>query len=341
MKKIIQVFKWTSFTLVIAFIVRGCIPTTFGIPPMQQRASTRYWMLASGSRIAYTHVEAKVERKPFPIIYLHGGPGGYIHSSDIEALGQLSAVGYDVYLYDQVGSGLSGRLDDITEYTVIRHQKDLKEIVDLLNTEKVILAGHSWGGVLAVMYTADNATKVDRLIFPCPGTIKPRQEELEQIAAPDSLDLKQPYDPIGEMVGTLLSPRYLSIQLWARAFGKKLAADKEADDYLNSMANIFTKGLVADPANALKEEGGAGGYSNIHTTASFADIADPRPKLKGNAIPVLVLKGQYDTGEWGYTEEYLALFPNYTFKLIHNAGHQLFAEQPALSIEAMKEFLGE
>jgi pimeloyl-ACP methyl ester carboxylesterase len=37
--------------------------------------------------------------------------------------------------------------------------------------------------------------------------------------------------------------------------------------------------------------------------------------------------------------EYLELFPDHTFKVIPNAGHQLFAEQPALSIEAMKNFL--
>ncbi len=245
-RKILKFIKWAFFILIAAFIIRGCIPTTFDIPSMKPRASTKYWILPTGSKIAYTHVEGKGNKKPFPLIYLHGGPGGYVYSKDIEVLGQLAEIGYDVYLYDQIGSGLSDRLQNVKEYTALRHQKDLEEIVKLLNVNKVILVGHSWGSVLAVMYTADNLNKIDKLIFPCPGTIKPVNEQLESLKAPDSLDLKEPYDPTGELIGTLLSPRHLSIRLWARLFGVKLASDKEADDYLNTMANAFTKGLVFD-----------------------------------------------------------------------------------------------
>jgi proline iminopeptidase len=340
-KKILKFVKWIFLILISAFIIRGCIPTIFDIPNTKPRDSTQYWILPTGSKIAYTHVEGKGNKKPFPIIYLHGGPGGYVHSKDIEVLGQLSEIGYDVYLYDQIGSGLSDRLQNVKEYTALRHKEDLEEIVKLLNVNKVILVGHSWGGVLAVMYAADNLNKVDKLIFPCPGTIKPKNKQLEEIKAPDSLNLKDPYDPTGEIIGTVLSPRYLSIRLWAHLFGKKLATDREADGYLNAMANKFTKGLVFDSTKVLKEEGGAGGYSNINTTASFGEIVDPRPKLKNNTIPVLVLKGQYDTGEWGYTKEYLDLFIRHKFKVIRNAGHQIFVEQPILYFEEMKSFLEE
>lgn len=121
--------------------------------------------------------------------------------------------------------------------------------------------------------------------------------------------------------------------------GKKLATDAEADASLNAMAEIFTKGLVCDPTKTLKEEGGAGGYANIIGTASFSAISDPRPKLAGNSIPTLVLKGQCDTGEWGYTKEYLDLFPKSRLVVIPNAGHQLFVEQPALAVEAMRSLL--
>jgi pimeloyl-ACP methyl ester carboxylesterase len=51
----------------------------------------------------------------------------------------------DVYLYDQIGSGWSDRLDDIRQYTALRHKKDLEAIVQAIGAEKVILIGQSWG----------------------------------------------------------------------------------------------------------------------------------------------------------------------------------------------------
>ena len=262
-----------------------------------------------------------------------------MYTKNIETLGKLSALGFDVYLYDQVGCGLSERLEDISEYTATRHLKDLEEIVKLLGTEKVILVGQSWGGALATLYAAEHTSKVHRIVFTCPGAIKPANEALEKIKAPDSLHLKAPYNPNAKVLPIVLNPRYVSIGIWSRFFGKKLATDEEADAYLTSMANVFTKGLVCDPANVLKEEGGAGGYCNLNTSVSYGSLQDPRIKLKNNKIPVLVMKGQCDNINWGYTKEYLDLFSNNTFQLIPNAGHQIFAEQSALYTKTIGDFL--
>jgi len=127
--------------------------------------------------------------------------------------------------------------------------------------------------------------------------------------------------------------------LWARLLGRKLASDQEADGWLTSMAHVFRRGLVCDSANMLPEEGGAGGYCNLNTSVSYGQLADPRPKLLGSQIPVLVLKGQYDYIAWGYTQEYLRLFGKSRLVLVPKAGHQLFAEKPAVYIETIKKFL--
>lgn len=340
MKKIILKFtKWTILVCFAIFIVKGCIPTTLDVPYITPRATTKYWNLSTGSKIAYTHIAAKGDKKPYPIIYLHGGPGGYVYTKNIETLGKLSESGYDVYLYDQVGCGLSERLEKVKEYTAVRHINDLAAIIKLLGVEKVILVGQSWGGALAVLYSADHLDKIDKIVFTCPGAIKPANEALEKIKAPDSLNLKEPYNPNAKILPIVLNPRYVSIGIWARFFGKKLATDKEADGYLTNMANVFTKGLVCDSTNVLKEEGGAGSYCNLNTSVSYGSLKDPRIKLKNNKIPVLVMKGQYDNIDWGYTKEYLDLFSNSKFKLIPNAGHQIFAEQPELYTKTIEDFL--
>lgn len=309
------------------------------VPYIKPRATTQYWNLSTGSKIAYTHIESKGIKKTYPIIYLHGGPGGYVYTKNIETLGELSESGYDVYLYDQIGCGLSERLEKVKEYTALRHVKDLEEIIRMLGAEKVILVGQSWGGSLAVLYAADHLDKVDKIIFTCPGAIKPANASLEKIKAPDSLNLKETESPNKKVLPIVLNPRYVSIGIWARFFGKKLASDREVDGFLTSMANVFTKSLVYEPANALKEEGGAGGYCNLNTSVSYGSLKDPRIKLKNNKISVLVMKGQYDNIDWGYTKEYLDLFSNNKFKLVPNAGHQIFAEQPELYTKTIKDFL--
>lgn len=338
-KKIFKITKWLLLIVFIAFLVRGCIPSKLDVPQMKQRVSTQYWNLPTGSKIAYTFIAGKGTKKTSPIIYLHGGPGGYVYTKNIEILGKLSELGYDVYLYDQIGSGLSDRLKKVKEYTANRHRKDLEEIVKLLGAKKVILIGQSWGGALAVLFAADNLEKVDKLIFTCPGAIKPANDELEKIKPPDSLQLKEAYNPGFKATAIALNPRYISISVWARFFGKKLASDEEADSYLTKLATVFTKGLVYDSAKALQEEGGAGCYSNLNTSVSYGKLNDPRIILKNSKIPILVLKGQYDNIAWGYTKEYLDLFTNSELKIIPKAGHDIFVEQPEMYLNEIISFL--
>lgn len=338
-KKILRFTKWTLLVCLLGYVGKGCLPTNVAGPALLPRATTQYWDLPTGSRIAYTHVASTGRKRPYPIIYLHGGPGGYVYTRNIETLGTLAQAGYEVYLYDQVGCGLSQRLAQVKDYTAARHAQDLAAIVQLLGAEKVILVGQSWGGALAVLYAADHPDRVASMVLTCPGAIKPAHESLEKLPAPDSLGLQEPYNPNAQVLPIVLHPRYVSLGLWARLLGRKLAPDQEADAWLTSMAHVFRRGLVCDSANMLPEEGGAGGYCNLNTSVSYGQLADPRPKLRGSQIPVLVLKGQYDYIAWGYTQEYLRLFSKSRLVLVPKAGHQLFAEKPAVYIETIKQFL--
>jgi len=134
---------WISFILLAVFW-----PRSYGTPPPQYRSDIRYWDLPTGSRIAYTLIPAKGVKKRNPIIYLQGGPGGTVDNGLIRILTPLSEEGYDVYLYDQIGSGWSGRLGNISDYTADRHKRDLEAIVQKTGAEKVILIGQSWGAIL-------------------------------------------------------------------------------------------------------------------------------------------------------------------------------------------------
>src|SRR5687767_8284964 len=109
----IKVLKVVFFVLFAALIIL-CIlifkPNRFNAVDSKERTGTKYWQLKTGSVIAYTLITGKGTRKPYPLIYLHGGPGAGITNKEVETLSNLSEDGYDIYLYDQAGCGLSGRL---------------------------------------------------------------------------------------------------------------------------------------------------------------------------------------------------------------------------------------
>lgn len=53
------------------------------------------------------------------------------------------------------------------------------------------------------------------------------------------------------------------------------------------------------------------------------------------------MRGQFDGGKWGYTDEYLNVFKNHQLVIIPNAGHSIALEQPELYIHTIVKFLGE
>ncbi len=337
-----KLFKFIKYALLLSvavFLFKVFIPRTYNVPQLQKREGTQYWNLQTGSKIAYTLVTANGIKKPYPIIFLQGGPGGFISDRNIKMLAPLSENGYDIYLYDQIGSGQSDRLANINDYTADRHKKDLEEIIKKTGAEKVILIGQSWGAVLAALFIGDNPEKVQKVIFTGPGGIQPMREELVNTKSPDSLNLRQPPYSNREAYEKSKNIRATAITFWAKSFGKKLASDKEADDFQTYLNNGLNKAIVCDTSKALEAEGGGGFYAQVMTVKSFSEVKDPRPKLKNCKVPILLMKGQCDNQPWGFVHEYLELFPNHQLKIIPDAGHSISVEQPELYLKSIRDFL--
>jgi len=329
----------SSGLVILLFVL--FVPRTYDVPHIKELKSTLYWNLPTGSRIAYTLIPAKGIKKPFPIIFLQGGPGGFYTDKTIELFKGFSEIGYDVYLYDQIGGGHSVRLENISEYTAERHKRDLEEIVKKIGSKKVILIGQSWGAILATLFIADNPAKVEKMIFTGPGPIQPMNMELANLTPPDSLQLKEPKFSNAQAIKETQNIRSKLILKWAQLFGKKLASDSEADDFQTMLNNKLNKSTVCDTSLDVRAEGGGGYYVQVMTIKSLAEVKDPRPVLKDSKIPVLVMKGQCDNQKWGFTNEYLQLFTNHRLAIIKNSGHSISREQPELYLKTICDFLSE
>ena len=340
-KHILQMIQYALLFSLVAYLLAVFIPRTYDVPQMPKRKGTQYWDLQTGSKIAYTLVSAKGMKKPYPIIFLQGGPGGFISDRNIEMLAPLSEDGFDVFLYDQIGSGQSERLADINEYTADRHKKDLEELIKKIGSEKVIFIGQSWGAILTTLFIADNPDKVEKVILTGPGPIQPMREELFHINAPDSLNLIKPPYSNYQANEKSKNVRMNAIAFCAKSFGKKLAPDNEADDFQTYLNHALNKATVCDTSKALKAEGGGGFYAQVMTVQSLNQIQDTRPKLKGTQVPILLMKGQCDNQPFGFLNEYLALFPNHQLKIIPGAGHSISVEQPELYLKTIRAFLNQ
>ncbi len=350
MKLIKKIFKWIGIALGILltiFLILVIIPEKETVQPIKPRESTQYWKMNEGFNIAYTHLTGIDSLNKIPVVFLHGGPGGYVHSSIIETLQSLTEMGHNVFLYDQRGSGLSDRLEKFSDVNFENHLIDLREIItQKIKAPEVILIGQSFGSILAAHYSARHPENIAKLVFSSPGTLLPHLQADEKYVdldsiynTPDSLIFKKPYSFIKDVSNMAMKPKAIVATFGALLLDKKLIPDKQMDRMLNTLASQFTKGMVCNPANVLPEEGGGGLYAFLAT--NNGDLPEVRDKIKNVKAPVLVLQGQCEYHPFASAYEYVDLYPNSQYKFIENAGHEIWWEQKEEYIKEIMTFIND
>jgi len=350
-----KLFAWAGKALLallavalVAGIAMALWPIAPTVSPLQPRESTRYWAMEGEYRIAYTHIGTSGDRPP--IIFLHGGPGGYVHSSMIEQLSRLSDLGHDIYLYDQSGTGLSDRRARPKDTTFETHVADLDEIITRhIGAERVVLMGHSFGGVIATHYAASHPERISALILSSPGDLKPnlydeqgRWVNEQRYPTPSELTFVDTSATLNDDTSLARLPFRAIVSMGlAQGLNIKFAPDREVDAALNTMASRFTRSMVCDAQNVHPEEGGAGAYSRIGVNFFPDDFYDPRADMARMTAPVLVLHGQCDTIPYAAVAEYADLFPNGAYRMIEGAGHEQWWDQPEAYSSALRTFLVE
>ncbi len=137
---------------------------------------SEYITVANGQQL---YVEQSGNPDGYPVVYLHGGPGGAsapLHRS------LFDPERYRIILFDQRGCGQSLPFADYTNNTTADLLADMEQIREHLAIDSWTLAGGSWGTTLALLYAQAYPSKVKAILLR--GVFLARQQDYQWLYDP-------------------------------------------------------------------------------------------------------------------------------------------------------------
>jgi proline iminopeptidase len=307
-------------------------------------ANTRYWQLSTGSRIAYSEFDPPpgAAVNPYPVVYVHGGPGVRQFHFDQSIYGSLAKEGFRVFLYDQAGSGLSDFLPNIRDYSIGRAVEDLEAVRKVIGADKMILIGHSFGGTLAASYMAKHPGHVSKVIFHSPGHIWNLHNEQIDVGR---TDVKEPRFPSLRLIAALL----LTDRNPDAA--QNLVSQREAEGLLIPLEDAQSGMLVCKGDShrlpedfavfrTTHENPGINGYLVQYMfPQTLLAAGDPHEALRKDNTPAILLYPECNYVPWAGAVDFRKTMPNLKIYYIPHAGHYIQFEQPDLMRRIMVAFL--
>jgi proline iminopeptidase len=295
----------------------------------------QYWDISTGSTIAYIHVKSNKSEKIGDLVFIHGGPGAYqVSSFSISKLWyqKLAAHGFDVYIYDQIGSGLSERLKNPLEYSVSRHIEDLEAIRKIINPKRFILIGDSWGATLTSNYMAKYPGKAYKAIFTSPGAIDISEWAIEK-NMPFPKIYRELHQFILEYYKNNISKELVKLDSLLKSNINEAYAefpDSKMDSITDRFINSISQRAVFNKCKATEFKPHGMGFWSL--TMTNWDAVNLKTKaintLRKDKTPVLILRGDSDYLPNGMAIQYKEVFINSQFINITDCGHFIWLDKP-------------
>ncbi|MFN7544054.1 MAG: proline iminopeptidase-family hydrolase [Acidobacteriota bacterium] len=260
--------------------------------------------------------------KQTPLVVLHGGPGGTSCS-----LFPLAAMpNRKVVFYDQLGSGRSGRPADRRLWNVDRFVEELHSLRQKLGLKRMHLLGHSWGGALAAAYVLSKGSAgIDSLILASPlinteDWLRDAAELKKQLPAATQQAMAQ-----HEAAGTTDHPEYRAAEAeFTRRFVVRKSRTLPAECADSSFNRVIYQQMW--------------GPTEFHATGSLQSF-NLSPRLSQLRLPVLFVVGEFDEARPATAARYRDLIPGAQLKVIPDAAHALFSDNPAATLSTLRDWL--
>jgi proline iminopeptidase len=205
---------------------------------------------------------------------------------------------------------------------------DIERIRRILGEERLVLIGHSWGGLLASLYAAEFPEHVAGLILIAPASmlVLPPPEGGSDLF--ESVRARLPEDQQAAFEAYM--DEYME-------FGGLFAKSEQDLIDLNARFGAFYAQVVDTIPIA---QGRPGGWMVWAQYVSMGQRHDYRRALAAVSAPVLVLHGADDLQSEAASRLYAEAFPRSEFVVIEDAGHFMFEEQPETFSAVVEDFLG-
>lgn len=283
-----------------------------------------------------------------PVIIVHGGPG-IPYPKPWEGFRSLEDK-YKFYYYHQRGAGKSTRpiqlfesknypknVTELEQTLGIGAQiADIERIRRILNEEKLLLVGHSFGGFIAALYAAEFPKHVEKLILVAPAAMLSPPKEGDDFFAnirkvlPDE-DLSD-YD--------VLHKEYFN---FGGIFSK---TEDDLVDLQKRIGRYILKGMGYKDIE-MDSTPEPGGWSAFAVYFSTGKLPNFRSAVRQITADTLIIHGKDDNLSLKGSQEYGNLIPNAKFVSIrcHNpsgiSGHFFFDDCPNEFSEEFLRFIKE
>ena len=259
-----------------------------------------------------------------PLLVLHGGPGGT--SCGYTLLDKLGDQ-RPIIRYDQLGSGRSGRPDDVSLWTTERFVEELHVLRQALELEQFHLLGHSWGGALAAAYVIEKGTDgIASVILSSPLLSTPQWiEDANYLRSLMPADIQATLTT-HEEAGTIDSDEYqaASAEFYARhvSYGE---AQEQRTGCEGAPNNSFIYNFMWGP-------------TEFRATGNLVDF-DVTNRLQEIDVPVLFMTGEFDEARPTRVAGFQQKIPGAQMIIIKDVAHASLSRAPETYRQALEKFL--
>jgi len=257
-----------------------------------------------------------------PLLAIHGGPGGcHDYLLPLTALSEERTI----ILYDQLDCGESDKPGDPANWQVDRFVAEIDAVRTLLELDRCIVLGHSWGGLLAVEYAARGAAGLAGAIFASalvstPRWVADRIAHRHALPAETQLTLDR-----HEAAGTTDSPEYhaATAAMMKRHFCRTPHEPPQITSLFRKMNQPLYQAMW--------------GPTEFACTGTLRDY-DGSMLLPRIAVPSLFVCGEFDPSTPAANSDFASLTPDAKFSIIPGASHMPMHENPLAFLTALRWF---
>ncbi len=259
-----------------------------------------------------------------PLLLLHGGPGA---SSDyLKPLMILAQDGYQVVRYDQLGSYMSDKPDDLTLWQVPRFVEEVETVRTAFGFESMHLLGQSWGSFLALEYALHHQDRLRGLILASGAA-----STAECVAGMNSLRAQLPQETQTilekyEASGETSNPEYLAAMdvLYHRHLCR-----------LDPYPEVFQESMERMALPVYTTMWGPNEFTCTGNLQSW----DRTDRLGEISVPTLITVGRYDEVTPSCAETMHKGIPGSNRVLFENSSHSAHLEEPKAYLDTVRRFL--